>query len=117
MSVYQTHYAVLGMKFSIKKLQKELECEDIYQSLFKSYEDDGHTEKVHSKNGLTSIFDGMNGDYVIIGKVLAKGTWETGLPMTKISYSEDKKAVIAKAITRNFNLTGKVELYVFTHFH
>jgi len=68
MSVTTNTYVMLGCLFDLKTLRAD--HPDISDRL-EPYED-GTTDLIVHMGGVCCLYDGMNGDYVIIGKVIAK---------------------------------------------
>jgi hypothetical protein len=68
MSVTTNTYVMLGCLFDLKTLRAD--HPDISDRL-ELYED-GTTDLIVHVGGVCCLYDGMNGDYVIIGKVIAK---------------------------------------------
>lgn len=109
-----THYVLLGAKFNYKEIKNNpnfdnwCEADDLddnpYQNTF--------------KDGIVIIVDGMNGEYVFIGKVLAKATERGGgLPITKCDISDVDKQDVQDYIRGRCGLTVRAELWVFSHWH
>ena len=68
------------------------------------------------------IQDGMNGEYIIIGKVLAKGLESDGLDMTCCEVSDSERKKIYQQLRKDFKDCivfdfRNVKTYAFTHFH
>lgn len=83
MGVRRTDYVVLGSKFDYKEF-KRLINGDLDGDGIEEYEDNPYSEKIGGKKGITFISDGMNGEYVVIGKVLIKSSQEYPIDMQVI---------------------------------
>jgi hypothetical protein len=69
MSVRVNHYVLLGVLFPMPALK--IEYADLHERL-EPFMDSPLTDLIVHIDGLCCLYDGMNGDYVAIGKVLAK---------------------------------------------
>lgn len=127
MGVSSTHYIILGAKITPQQLKAQMPpcpedvCIEDWSCVFlEDYEDNGYQKKITSKNDLTSVYDGMCGEYVVIGKVLAKGVDGDGLPMTKAEYKQSDLLQIKNKIENHLGLkidSDDIGLFVFTHWH
>jgi len=127
MGVRRTDYVFLGIK-----LNKE-EQDSVFINKFgdrdpieNPYEDNGYVRNVTSHNGITTITDGMCGDYCFIGKVLAKGICDEGfVEEIDCTMTDEMMCLIYKTrmeldseFKLNFiNCDKSVKLWVFTHWH
>ncbi|MFX0133803.1 MAG: hypothetical protein ACFFDN_09170 [Candidatus Hodarchaeota archaeon] len=112
MSTHFNQYIIAGIKLPYP------DNDDFYEK-YESFEDNGY--KTTIKTGLTMLFDGMCGNYVIIGKVLKKS--EIDMP-----FDEDiieipqitpsvKKHIITE-INKHFDIEYKpIKIYIVTHWH
>lgn len=67
MSTVCTHYVIYGARVDFDSdLSEKLE----------DYIDDPHSDSTNPKDRLTALIDGMNGEYIILGEVLAKAGQE-----------------------------------------
>jgi len=73
---------------------------DHYEKYCEPYVDDSHKSEIHERDGLTMIFDGMNGKYVIVGRVLAKAraSHGEGLPMIDCSLPPESEVKLLSAL-------------------
>lgn len=116
MSAAVNRYIMLGAKFQFKPSPYNFED-------FEDYLDNHNAGKVTEKNGLTCIYDGMNGKYIMLGKVLHKSG----------NYEEFDHDVIELPRGTDFNLfvniresimtafpllpNANIKLYFVTHYH
>lgn len=71
MSVQSNTYLLVGVKLAYDAFTSE------QRNNMEPYEDSAF-EGIHHHNGLCAIVDGMNGEYVFIGRVLAKSGDQNG---------------------------------------
>lgn len=84
MGVATTHYIMFGVAIRDKAEVKQFfqSTEDKYAFL-DQYDDNGYQEEITpTASGLHIISDGMNGEYVVVGKIIQKGL--DGLDFTQI---------------------------------
>jgi hypothetical protein len=131
MGVATTHYCIFGVMETDKKKVKEFfSLNEKHLDFMDGYDDNGYKDEVTpNESGIHVIVDGMNGGYVVIGKIMFKSL--EGFPleeMLKIKQPKAKEAVkIAKEITKidqklgtNFMVEQEFPtfgLYFFTHWH
>ena len=121
MGVEMDHYVMFAVKFPSLDYFVEQVCgsEETYEQL---------TDAVNEEeNGIEEISDGMSGDYVFIGEVLAKGDEFEGIPVTKcsdIEFTQDDKKALVKKVAQALCVpleSGKYEyevgIWAFTHHH
>jgi hypothetical protein len=80
MSTTATHYVMFALRLPRDVYKMTWEDAAAAATLLDKLEDDGSKTQVTHVNGLTSVSDG-NGQYVFLGKVLAKGLGHEGLPV------------------------------------
>lgn len=128
MGVCATHYVVAGVKLHYKEAFPNSDS-DSDSERFDEYFDNAYSDEIINKNDISIIADGMNGDYVVVGKIIAKAVAEhgDGLPMTCCDMSDDEKNKIISLIIVLFRdkfphlqlllpyLVCRV--YAFTHYH
>lgn len=68
MSVKMNNYVLFGRKFDYDKLRDTLGEDDDRLDPYR----DSHKGDANPKDGVTVLVDGMNGEYVFIGHVIAK---------------------------------------------
>jgi hypothetical protein len=86
MGVAATHYVVLGVAITDEAQVKEFfRINEEHLEFMDGYDDNGYREEITpSESGIHVIVDGMNGKYIVVGKILAKGI-EGGLDLTEVS--------------------------------
>jgi hypothetical protein len=126
MSISQTHYVILGIKYDFDEAKRNLGDEVFDNDIVNNYEDDVYEEKITEKNGLTVVSDGMNGEYFVIGKVLVKASLVDGIEMTSIPIQHSGQVTeqtrkIMRDIEKCFPQLNPdpldVKIYIFTHWH
>ena len=112
MGVDMTHYVVLGVKVPFKDIGTEK------WDMLEAYEDNGYEKIPTIKDGLTLVSDGMNGEYAVMGMVLAKGMEEDGLEMTECRCDEALATVIGHKVCQVLGVPDRpASIFAFTHFH
>lgn len=121
MSTQTNQFLMWGIKkpYSWHK-QWEKETGKEFNETFESFEEDSAFEStVNHKEGIFYLFDGCNGKYIIIGRVLAKARDGEFLgddepimlhPPTKL-----EKEFIRNAVVKNFGIDGDFRLCFVTH--
>jgi len=95
--------------------------ENWYDKMMDRFGDDSAYEKeVKHEDGIFWLYDGMSGEYSLIGKVIAKTTDGEHLassgPMVMPTIELTEEMEILRAIDRNFGMTGELKLYLITHY-
>lgn len=105
MSVQCNTYVMIGALFPYSEL-----FENQYDRL-EPYTDSAF-KGIHHHNGLCVLPDGMNGEYVAIGKVLAKSENYQGFNApVLIEFGRAQIAEVGRLLTKEFgDLLGKLEL-------
>ena len=75
MGVDRTDYALVGVRFNYDEFVEKNGGDDAYEK-FDSIHDNGYREKF-SKD-IACIWDGMNGEYIFFGIILAKAVEKNG---------------------------------------
>ena len=130
MSIGRVDYVIVGMKFPFKAIfpdcQNDSETEQ-YLDKYDLYLDDYYKEAITEHDGLTLVADGMNGKYVIIGKVLRKATIDQGIDI--INTAEEMpveefgpialaiRKLVRKLVGDTVDQQGTMGMWVFTHWH
>jgi len=112
------------------KLEKEKFEEDNFSDKYDGYMDtSSYAKEVKHLNGIFCLFDGMNGDYAFVGKVLAKSRedyndgysnylgYDNGLIIPELS--EDEKDLVVETVNKDFELKydkKDFKHYIITHF-
>ena len=99
------NYILAGVKF---KMPEGEEAEIAYEAL-EDYIDSVYDDDIKSKNGISVIYDGMNGEYIFAGNILEKGNESTGgLDITICEISHSTKEILAAALDLAFGPKGSV---------
>lgn len=110
MSVRRNDYVVVGVKLPWS--------DDVYGLLENDHYDNGYKPEITEHNGLTMIADGMDGKYIIVGKVLAKSMDYDGLPMTECRATDIMRCKVKTAVRETLNIDDpEVRVWAFTHWH
>lgn len=122
MSVREEQYVVYGVKLSVKEYKKRYQTED------NEYDDEPHAsfDGYDEETELDVIYDGMSGNYVVIGKVLVYADSYDGdsMSFTKLNMTTKEKKAVAKELEKYFGITiedqkdedMKPEYMAFTHY-
>lgn len=123
MGVRVTHYVVVGIvlddKSQIKIFNK---CVEDNFEFFEEYDDNAYQKDISTTpSGIHVIVDGMNGKYIVIGKILDKGL-EDGLvrcninpPNVDVMVEKSKIDKVLEKVGIDSNLV--VEYITFAHWH
>lgn len=94
---------------------------DFYGTFEKYMEDRSYEEITKHKEGIFCLFDGRDGRYIIIGRVLQRG--DEDQPFLgenrpyKVPLLEDyEQVIIEDAVFRHFDLQGEFNYYFVTHY-
>lgn len=123
MSVREIQYIVYGVKMSVQEYKERYNPEnndDLEDSFHEEYK--GRTP--HKK--LNVIYDGMNEEYVVIGKVIIRAESHDGdgMPLTRLVLDMDEEVLVAQSLSENFGISraeqqrGKLypTFWAFTHY-
>lgn len=106
MGIARTDYVMLAAR---------LEYGTLDYDVIEDYMDNTYSNEVTIHKGLTVISDGMNGEYLFIGKVLAKSV-DDGIP--PMCPTPEGSGEIRKKIKDQFGIVyASVSVWVFTHWH
>ena len=87
MSTQTTTYVLWGISLDYKAIDAlGLFDDGDWHDLLGQYEDSAYKPATNPKNDCTVISDGMCGDYVMVGHVLAKSD-ESGIPLIRLDES------------------------------
>ena len=119
MGTEQVHYIMLAARFDCDMLD-----DDSYE-IMSAYDDNPYSQDIIEFNGISSVYDGMNGNYLFVGKILTKGNQFEGLPVVECIVSDEEKLKVKEAILRywghllnkNTKNSLNISIYVFTHWH
>ena len=123
MSVQTNQYLMYGISkpFQFVKDWEKETGKDFYET-FEDYMDDSAFKKdIHHKDGIFCLFDGMNGKYIIIGRVLYKGTDDEpfvadGKPLSFTEPTDLEKELISNSIERVFGVKEEMKHWLVTHY-
>lgn len=121
MGVHATHYVVLGVVINKEKFKDFRKLEEENYEFFEQFDDNSYEEKITSgPNNINIIVDGMSGEYIVIGKIIAKGL--DGLPFTTLDIDQKVVYETGKAIYELFEKFNyfewvDVKYIAFTHWH
>ena len=116
MGTDRTDYIILGVKVSFSHVAED---DDNYNILLDLYEDNAYQDGITPHDGVNMVSDGMNGEYAVVGRILAKSTYE-GLPMTdcSINYTQFELDLLARVINKITGLIDpEIKVFAFTHWH
>ncbi len=128
MSVSCSHYAVFGVKMTYKEYQSlikdtELDenCDKWDEKTYNSYHDSYYNEDSIGK--FRFITDGMSCEYVVFGKILAKGNEEEGIKITECRWNLNDMTDIIRLLDKivdnskpNKIIQKNYYVYAFTHY-
>ena len=123
MSVQINQYLIFGVNkpYSFKAEWEKENGKDFYDTFESFMSDNAFDKKIHHKDGIFCLFDGMNGEYIIIGRVLEKGSDEEpfvadGEPISFTEPTELEKELISNSIERNFGIKEELKHWLITHY-
>lgn len=137
MGTTNTHYVMFGILIQNKDEVEQFFLEDHYD-LLNQYEDNGYKEEITpTPSGFHVIADGMNCEYVVVGKILQKGLqhieftripgwYKPGNPGEFITFPFNDAALeqqfyeFLSKLEQQLNINfadKKFEFIVFTHWH
>lgn len=127
MSTRTNTYVLYGVKlpYLFGRQDNDPEGDEWYQR-WEPYLDNGYAETWAEKNGLTAIFDGMNGKWVFIGRVLARSGYDEFLenPVEMVLTETEKQLIqglihfaLEKELAPGFAEIPEPQFWVFTHYH
>lgn len=100
MSVQINQYLMYGVQLDAEKLD-----DDFYDKYESFMDDSAYKSTVNEKDGIFCLYDGMSGNYAIVGKVLQKSSDENLIDgPIEIDYllSKKQKSEVKESIGRNF---------------
>lgn len=120
MGTTSTHYVVVGVCEQRRhKVKKWFESSEDRFNFLEKFRDNSYLDAVVHHDGITLIADGMCGNYIVIGSVLAKACSEhgDGLPMTDCKVHENLVQIVREGLQRHFPEFGELSIgvYAFTH--
>ena len=116
----QYHMVCTDLKFDTVSGRMEndddgIKGDDGVVRAYEMYEDSAY-KGIQEHNGLTVIIDGYDGEYIRIGKVLAKSAEGESLRCVTINDTENLKISVASDIYNNFKIKAPVKEMIFTHY-
>jgi hypothetical protein len=100
------------------RLDYEKYKEDEWYDTFEPYLDSAH-EDIKHKDGICVLFDGMDGDYIFIGRVIAKTEkqqlFDGVLNLKEIELFETEQELIQGIIKALFGIEGEFHHYLIAH--
>lgn len=87
--------------------------------LIEKLEDDGLIKYKTQSGQLHCLLDGMNGQYTIIGEVVAVGDEYEGICLTSFSVEEFNfvSQRVKYHLSEKYNIEDDPKVYIVTHFH
>ena len=123
MSVQVNQYLIIGVKkdFNWSKEWEKETGKDFYDTFEGFMDDSAFKKEINHKDGIFCLYDGMNGKYIIIGRVLAKGCDDypfiaDGEPMCFTQLSVLETELIENSIQRNFGIKEDLRHWLITHY-
>lgn len=122
MSVQVNQFLMWGLRMPYdwhKQWEKDKDAD--FCETFESFMDDSAFEPtVKHKDGIFCLFDGKNGKYIFIGRVLAKSKDRELIgdegPIELNPPTEIEKEFIRNAVVKNFGIYGDFRLWLITHY-
>jgi hypothetical protein len=122
MGVAATHYVVLGVVITDEAQVKEFfRTNEDHLDFMDGYDDNAYKNEITpNESGIHVIVDGMSGKYVVVGKILAKGSW---LEFTKVSDIASQYRKFYQEVLKLDQVLGTkfggldAEVIVFAHWH
>lgn len=88
---------------------------------YEAYDDNGYKKEIGQKNGLTVLYDGMCGKYIVIGVVHQKSPYDQPFEEEVVQLnSATDKTLIRNLIQAEFTmevLEEQIRTFVVTHWH
>lgn len=109
-----TSYVVLGVKlpFAFFSEDERLDLEA------RGFSDNVHSKTVGHKHGITVIADGMSGEYIVAGRVLARARHDDGegLEFLTLDITDGQRQEVLEALATHLRITSAdIQPLVFTH--
>lgn len=124
MSVRTNQYIMHGIKLPYKQKFDQ----EVWSERLEPYLDNGYEPEIKHHNGLAAVADGRNGQWIFIGRIIAKSEIDFHIdgPYSFEQCSTEIAEMIASLINTNFEeLTSDgiefeaidIRTYFFTHYH
>lgn len=112
MGVDQTHYVMLGIIIRPGDRHWLPDGLDVYEDCKWKPVVEGHRD-----SALTCVIDNMGGEYMVIGRVLAKGDEYRGIEFTKLKVDRQQQDDVTDLLSEFFQdaFIPRAELVAFTH--
>lgn len=109
------HYVMWGFKLSLDRMLHFVG--DKWGDMLDEYGDHYHREPIRdakgrlqivksdkpkAKDGITVVRDGLHRRFVVIGRVLVRGDYQTGIPPTRCSLDDADKSIMYSELERFF---------------
>lgn len=123
MSTQINQYLMWGIKMPYE-WQEDFKDDDgavDFSERFEEFMDDSaFSDDVKHKDGIFCLFDGTDGKYIILGRVLMKAKdgslLASGNPITMPELTDLEKEFIRISVHRNFGVTGEFNYWFVTHY-
>ena len=123
MSTVRNQYFMYGILMSYN-WHKEWETKtgkNFYNTYEEFMSDNAYDTIIRHKDGIFCLFDGRDGKYIIIGRVLQKtGDDDPFLgndkPLKVPELDEHEKMIIKNSVLKHFGFKGKFNFYFITHY-
>lgn len=111
MSVQCNTYVIVGTKLPFP----ELTDSDPTYHKYEKWCDSAYKPR---KKGMVCLFDGMNGEYIVLGHVVAStGNWEPFEKPISASVSKEVRESVKEELTRLFGLVNPtVKTWIVSHY-
>lgn len=115
MSVAINQYLILGVKLPYDK--------SVPYETFEDYIDNGYKPDIIHKNGLACVYDGMDGKYIMLGRILEKSPvgYTIDGPYCWEPVKEERAEMIAGLINLSFPhlnvIPSDISTWFVTHYH
>jgi hypothetical protein len=132
MSIQINQYLMRGYLLSIEEYDSHMESFfgkdwEWREDLEKYSSDSAFNSGINHHNGLFVLYDGMSGEYVIVGKVVKKAAYDDGEggylpssgPMRVVNIKKEEREEISSLINQHlkFNTEPKdIKTYIITHY-
>lgn len=119
MSTKTDVYVIYGISFDYDMFSaKYAESEDLSDSIL-----DQINDKKNKSDNLIALFDGMSGEYAIVGEKLGVGLEEEGLSLTSIDPKKLNKNKLLKKLKKYLKMDEEdmkyfePKIYALSHYH
>lgn len=107
--------------YSWRKEWEKKTGKDFYNTFEDFMEDNAYDNIIRHTDGIFCLFDGRDGRYIIIGRVLAKTSDDfpflgSDEPLMVPDMEDDEKMIIEDSVFTYFGLEGDFHFYFVTHY-